>query len=72
MNLILARYLKDRADAGRPDGRSGSGISVARLRDTPPQKPFFCPAKDLGALARTSHPYNWTAPVAGAIVGATV
>ena len=57
---------------GSPDGRSGSGILVARERDTPPQKPLVSPDKDLRALAHTVHPYNWTERVVGAIVGGNV
>lgn len=64
--------IKDMAEVASPDDRSGSGIPVARERDTPPQKPLCSPAKDLRALARTIHPYNWTERVVGAIVGGNV
>jgi hypothetical protein len=64
--------IKDRAEVASPDDRSGSGIPVARERDTPPQKPLCSPGKDLLALASTLHPSSWTGRVVGANVGVTV
>jgi hypothetical protein len=57
--------VKDRAEVASPDDRSGSGIPVARERDTPPQTPLASPGKDLRALARTRQSYTCLAGIVG-------